>query len=55
MTAQPDQSSRGSEKRAAVQGFGVNDLTGNVDEQTAIEIRTSARPAGLLGGAWGNV
>lgn len=51
-----DQSVRSGAKEGCVSGFGVHDLTGNVDEWIfSEEPRGKARWAGLKGGAWGHV
>jgi formylglycine-generating enzyme len=51
-----DQSVRSGAKKGCVSGFGVHDLTGNLDEWVmSEEDRGDARQAGLKGGAWGHV
>ncbi|AKT37045.1 uncharacterized protein CMC5_011710 [Chondromyces crocatus] len=51
-----DQSVPSGAKKGCVSGFGVHDLTGNLDEWVhAEEPRGRSRWAGLKGGAWGHV
>jgi sulfatase modifying factor 1 len=52
-----DQSVASGEKAGCVSGFGVHDLTGNVDEWVTADEDTHkpSRWAGLKGGAWGHV
>ncbi|EYF05935.1 formylglycine-generating enzyme family protein [Chondromyces apiculatus] len=51
-----DQSVPSGAKKGCVSGFGVHDLTGNVDEWVNAESpRGKAKWAGLKGGAWGHV
>ena len=52
-----DQSVASGEKPGCVSGFGVHDLTGNVDEWVTADEDThkTSRWAGLKGGAWGHV
>lgn len=52
-----DQSVASGEKAGCVSGFGVHDLTGNMDEWVTADEDTHkpSRWAGLKGGAWGHV
>jgi formylglycine-generating enzyme len=51
-----DQSVPSGAKKGCVSGFGVHDLTGNVDEWVNTESpRGRSKWAGLKGGAWGHV
>ena len=51
-----DQSVPSGAKPACVSGFGVHDLTGNVDEWVMADVpRGNSDWAGLKGGAWGHV
>jgi hypothetical protein len=52
-----DQSVASGEKAGCVSGFGVHDLTGNVDEWVTADEDThkTSAWAGLKGGAWGHV
>lgn len=52
-----DQSVASGEKAGCVSGFGVHDLTGNVDEWVTADEDThkASKWAGLKGGAWGHV
>jgi hypothetical protein len=52
-----DQSVASGEKAGCVSGFGVHDLTGNVDEWVTADEDTHkpSQWAGLKGGAWGHV
>ena len=52
-----DQSVASGEKAGCVSGFGVHDLTGNVDEWVTADEEThkASKWAGLKGGAWGHV
>lgn len=52
-----DQSVASGEKAGCVSGFGVYDLTGNVDEWVTADEEThkTSKWAGLKGGAWGHV
>ncbi len=51
-----DQSVPSGKKAGCVSGFGVHDLTGNVDEWVMSEVdRGDSKWAGLKGGAWGHV
>jgi hypothetical protein len=51
-----DQSVASGEKPGCVSGFGVHDLTGNVDEWVnSEENKGKSKWAGLKGGAWGHV
>lgn len=54
--ARLDQSVPSGAKPGCVSGFGVHDLTGNVDEWVTAEApHRISRQAGLKGGAWGHV
>jgi formylglycine-generating enzyme required for sulfatase activity len=51
-----DQSAASGERKGCVSGFGVHDLTGNVDEWVlSEENKGKSQWAGLKGGAWGHV